>query len=96
MSTAFFIFKILIIVLLFTAFLMIGPMLQNQSYIYMKQSLRKKAIWTFLIYIASIFLLFFLNIQYWTSLYIGTISACVLYLIEFLIRKYKSNYKTET
>lgn len=96
MSTAFFIFKILIIVLLFTAFLMIGPMLQNQSYIYMKQSLRKKAIGTFLIYIASIFLLFFLNIQYWTSLYIGTISACVLYLIEFLIRKYKSNYKTET
>lgn len=96
MSTAFFIFKILIIVLLFTAFLMIGPMLQNQSYIYMKQSLRKKAIWTFLIYIASIFLLFFLNIQYWTSFYIGTISACVLYLIEFLIRKYKSNYKTET
>lgn len=59
MSTAFFIFKILIIVLLFTAFLMIGPMLQNQSYIYMKQSLRKKAIWTFLIYITSIFLLFF-------------------------------------
>ena len=63
MSTAFFIFKILIIVLLFTAFLMIGPMLQNQSYIYMKQSLRKKAIWTFLIYIASIFLLFFLPFQ---------------------------------
>lgn len=91
MSTAYFIFKMLIIVLFFIVFLMIGPMLQNESYNYMQKSLRKKAIFTFMIYLAGILLLFFLNLQYWTSLYIGTISAFVLYIIEFLMRKYKTN-----
>ncbi|MBE5946391.1 MAG: hypothetical protein E7259_05500 [Lachnospiraceae bacterium] len=90
MSTELFIFKIIIIVLLFIVFLVIGPMIQDESYKYMQQSLRQKAIGTFVIYIASILLLFFLNLHYWASLYIGTISACVLYIIEFLIRKYKS------
>lgn len=90
-STAYFLFKMLIIILLFIVFLIIGPMLQNESYNHMKQLLHKKGIFTFVIYLAGILLLFFLNLQYWTSLYIGTISACVLYIIEFLIRKYKTN-----
>lgn len=91
-STAYFVLKMLIVVMLFIVFLIIGPILQNESYKYMQQSLRNKAIFTFMIYIAGILLLFFLNLQYWTSLYVGTISACVLYIIEFLMRKYKSNY----
>lgn len=91
MSTAYFIIKMLIIILFFIVFLITGPMLQNESYSHMKQSLRQKALWTLIIYTICILLLFFLNIHYWTSLYIGTISACVLYIIEFLIRKYKTN-----
>lgn len=89
-STEYFIFKILIIVLLFIVFLMIGPILQNESYNHMQQSLRQKAICIFIFYITIILLLFFLNLHYWASLYIGTVSACVLYIIEYLIRKYKS------
>ncbi len=88
MSSAYFIFKMLIIVLFFIVFLIIGPILQNESYNYMQQTLHKKAFFTFVIYLAGILLLFFLNLQYWTSLYIGTISACMLYIIEFLMRKY--------
>lgn len=91
MSTAYFSLKLLIIVLFFIVFLMIGPMLQNDSYNHMKQSLSMKAIFTFVIYLAGILLLFFLNLQYWASLYIGTISAFVLYIIEFLMRKHKTN-----
>lgn len=89
-STEYFIFKILIIVLLFIVFLMIGPILQNESYNHMQQSFRQKAICIFIFYITIILLLFFLNLHYWASLYIGTVSACVLYIIEYLIRKYKS------
>lgn len=89
-STAYFIFKMLIIVLLFTVYLIIGPLLQNESYKHMQQALHQKAIRTFAIYITGILLLFFLNNHYWTSLYIGAISACVLYIIEFLIRKYNT------
>lgn len=90
MSTAYFTFKMLIIVLFFIVFLMIGPMLQNESYNHMQQSLRQKAIWIFIFYITIILLLFFLNLHYWASLYIGTVSSYVLYIIEYLIRKYIS------
>ncbi len=91
MSTKYFVMKILIIIFLFIVFLIIGPILQNESYNYMQQSLRQKAIYIFIIYIASILLLFFLNLHYWASLYIGTSSAYVLYVVEFLIRIFKSN-----
>lgn len=38
MSSAYFIFKMLIIVLFFIVFLIIGPILQNESYNYMQQT----------------------------------------------------------
>jgi accessory gene regulator B len=88
MSTDHFIIKIIIILLLFFTFLLVGPMLQNESYNHMRQTLRKKAICIFIIYIVCILLLYFLNLHYWISLYIGTVSSCILYIIEYFKRKY--------
>lgn len=92
-STEYFIFKILLIILFFIMFLKIGPILQDESYNDIQQSLRRKTIWTFVIYIAIILLLFFFNIHYWASLYIGTVSSYILYIIEYLKRIYQSVYK---
>lgn len=89
MSTELSIIKIIILILLFLIFLLIGPITQNESYNHIRQSLYQKATWTFVIYIAGILVLSFLHLPYWTALYIGAVSACVLYIIEYLKRKYK-------
>ena len=86
-----FIFKIILILVLFVVFLSIGPILQNESYNYMEKKIRQKAICLFISFIAGILLLYLLKIHYWVSLYIGTVSAYVLYIIEYFIRKYKAS-----
>ena len=80
-----------IILVLFVGFLSIGPILQNESYNYMEKKIRQKAICLFISFIAGILLLYLLKIHYWVSLYIGTVSAYVLYIIEYFIRKYKAS-----
>ena len=86
-----FIFKIILILVLFVGFLSIGPILQNESYTYMEKKIRQKAICLFISFIAGILLLYLLKIHYWVSLYIGTVSAYVLYIIEYFIQKYKAS-----